>query len=379
MRCERGYFTKLSAMACLIAAWLFAGNASGAAAVPSDVAAQVGAGLDPAAGLPAMGHPAAVAVLSARDVWAVGEITSACCMRPMTARWNGSRWTRVPIPPVSGIAALEAVTAISPGSVWAVGWSQPAGSDQTLTLILHWNGRTWKKVPSPSPGGQASLYGVAATSARSAWAVGENDSGPVCDPLILRWNGRAWKQSPVPHLPDGGSVSKVAAVSATRAWAVGYTPTGNDDPLILTWNGRAWHQTPTPRPAAGSILDGVAALSASSAWAVGSTNTLSPEDLILRWNGTTWKRVPGPAEDSFNAVAVVSARAAWAVGITGTRTFTPVIARWNGVTWKSVPGPAKGVLIGVAARSPRDAWAVGVNGSGGSLAIHWNGARWKAT
>jgi len=34
------------------------------------------------------------------------------------------------------------------------------------------------------------LTGVAAISARNAWAVGGTDSGKT---LILRWNGKSWK------------------------------------------------------------------------------------------------------------------------------------------------------------------------------------------
>jgi hypothetical protein len=49
------------------------------------------------------------------------------------------------------------------------------------TLILHWNGTTWAQVPSPSPGDSSNtLWGVAATSASNAWAVGDaaSSSGP---------------------------------------------------------------------------------------------------------------------------------------------------------------------------------------------------------
>jgi len=47
------------------------------------------------------------------------------------------------------------------------------GSDANNPLILHWNGKTWQKVPAanPSPGSD-DLDGVAALSARDAWAVG---------------------------------------------------------------------------------------------------------------------------------------------------------------------------------------------------------------
>ena len=57
---------------------------------------------------------------------------------------------------------------------WAVG-----GSDSGKTIILHWNGRTWAHVNSPSPGTQNGLFGVAATSASNVWAVGYfQTSGP---------------------------------------------------------------------------------------------------------------------------------------------------------------------------------------------------------
>ena len=75
----------------------------------------------------------------------------------------------------------------------------------------------------------------------------------------------------------------MAATSARSAWAVGSTASGQT--LIVRWNGTAWKRIPSPSPA-GSTLYGVAATSASNAWAVGSAGG---KTLIERWNGTTWK------------------------------------------------------------------------------------------
>jgi hypothetical protein len=44
----------------------------------------------------------------------------------------------------------------------------------------------------------AQLSGVAATSAASAWAVGGTSSGATGGSLILHWNGTAWKRVPSP-------------------------------------------------------------------------------------------------------------------------------------------------------------------------------------
>ena len=84
---------------------------------------------------------------------------------------------------------------------------------------------------------------VAATSVRNAWAVG---GGPRT--VILHWNGTAWKRVPSPSL--AGSLSSVAAISGGDAWAVGDTSTqpGRGAPLILHWNGKAWRRVPSPNP-----------------------------------------------------------------------------------------------------------------------------------
>ena len=68
---------------------------------------------------------------------------------------------------------------------------------------------------------------VAATSARNAWAVG---GGPRT--MILHWNGTAWKRVPSPGHAYSTFLISVAAISADDAWAVGYTSsrTGRDAP-----------------------------------------------------------------------------------------------------------------------------------------------------
>jgi hypothetical protein len=196
------------------------------------------------------------------------------------------------VPSPSGY--LSGVAATSARNAWAVG---AAGTGKTL--ILHWNGKEWKRVPSPTPGVGGQLYGVAATSARSAWAVGDtavNHLGTVKS-LILGWNSNVWKQVPS-HYPGGGPLFGVAAGSARSAWAVGCggCAGGPNKVLIERWNGAAWKRVPSPAPA-GSYLAGVAGGSARSAWAVGYTYPIGASERTLaeRWNGTTWRRVPSPS------------------------------------------------------------------------------------
>jgi hypothetical protein len=173
-----------------------------------------------------------VAATSPRNAWAVGYYHSgtASADKTLIEHWNGSSWTLVPSPN-PGVSAhsnyLRAVAATSASNAWAVGdyftGSGPSSADHTL--IEHWNGTSWKHVPSPSPGGAFTydaLYGVAATSPSNAWAVGSSVPGSVT--LTEHWNGSAWAVVPSPN-PGGTSnqniLTGVAMTSATNVWAVG--------------------------------------------------------------------------------------------------------------------------------------------------------------
>ena len=123
-------------------------------------------------------------------------------------------WSVQPSPNASSADGLTGVAATSASSAWAVGFSQ-SGTAPDRTLIEHWNGRAWAIQPSPDAGtGYSDLYGVAATSAANAWAVGGT--------LIEHWNGRRWIVQPSPSVGvSANSLNSVAAVSASSAWAVG--------------------------------------------------------------------------------------------------------------------------------------------------------------
>ena len=58
--------------------------------------------------------------------------------------------------------------------VWAVGGHRPTGDvrgSETTTLIKHWDGSSWRIVPSPDQAQRAEL-GVAALSSGEVWLVG---------------------------------------------------------------------------------------------------------------------------------------------------------------------------------------------------------------
>jgi len=339
-----------------------------------------------------------VAVTSARSVWAVGLAGSARRSAPLIERWNDGAWTRVPSPASASGGLLNAVAVTSARSAWAVGQTGALLGSKPAPLIERWNGTAWRRVPSPDPPGGGIVGGVAVTSARSAWAVGQTGGVFSQRPktLILRWNGEVWRRVPSPNAATPGSwLGAVAATSARSAWAVGCACNGPVlKTLIERWNGTRWRIVPSPSPGTSdSVLYGMAVTSARTAWAVGCTHCTSvkPATLILRWNGTTWKRVPSPnpaGGGTLASVAVVSARNAWAAGYTAgpnQHRRKTVIEHWNGTSWTLVPGPVpagSAYLFGIAAASARSAWAVGLTGGllsaqPKTLALHWNGSTWK--
>jgi hypothetical protein len=92
---------------------------------------------------------------------------------------------RAPIQPPRGI------TTVSANDVWAFGDYYAAdGSGQIFTLVLHWDGISWKIVPSPSPANSNTrvdiLFGGTVIPQGNLWLVG-NEFGRT---LVLNATGQ---------------------------------------------------------------------------------------------------------------------------------------------------------------------------------------------
>ena len=293
-----------------------------------------------------------VSATSASDAWAVGG-TGWFTTEPMIYHWNGSAWSQKPVvdPALGGY--FNDVTAVSPTDVWAVGLTgggpgAGTGTDNA-TLIEHWNGRTWARVASPALPSASGLDSVSATSAGNIWAVGwtgANANSGTDRTLIEHWNGHAWTRVPSPSGVPGvrSSLRSVVALSASDAWAVGVQhELRNALVFIVHWNGKTWTKVHAPTPGPGATLMGVAATGPDNVWAVGQTTTngvCSPAKCataMVHWNGRRWSVVPSPnpPSDRLNAlfsISFVSGRNAWAVGTTDYA--KTLIIHWNGHTWR---------------------------------------------
>jgi hypothetical protein len=332
-----------------------------------------------------------VTVLSPCNVWAVGSELLGSSFQTLTEHWNGASWKPEPSSNPGGSSEdniLSGVAATSSSNAWAVGsYGNSSNVSQTLVELLS-NGN-WEQVASPNPvaatGGSA-LSGVATTSAKNAWAVGEYFTATSEPTLIEHWNGAAWSVVRSPNRGHTDLLIGVTATSAKNAWAVGYYFNSQDmeQSLIERWNGSTWKVVPSPDPAGSGALWAVGASSANNAWAVGDYFAKNgfAQVLIVHWNGTKWSRVLVPSMDresvpaALQGLTVLSATDAWAVGSSGSIGSQTLIAHWDGTRWSKVPSPnlaAINHLTGVDATSPADIWAVGNYLTGNTkrnLALH---------
>jgi len=327
---------------------------------------------------PRRGFFSAVAAVSTRDIWAVGGVGDqdwgATKGQPLVEHWDGVRWTVVPSPNPGG-GALTGVAVVSSRDVWAV------GNSRGQPLIEHWDGVRWTIVPNPrSPGAPLplgvvgyTLNRVAAISTRDVWAAGTEKGGQGA--LIEHWDGVRWRVVASPQTEEN-FLASVATVSGRDVWVVGGDVGGIDETMTQHWNGARWRLVDRPAngPTHAGSLTAITALSTRDVWAVGGYDDGNLDrggtgPLAQHWDGARWQAVVVPVDAGvLSGVTGASTRDVWAVGAG--------IAHWDGTSWRDVRSPAIDGLSAVAALSSHDAWAVGVS-RGLPAAEYWDGRRWS--
>jgi hypothetical protein len=139
----------------------------------------------------------AVTALSPTNVWAAGNtyVRVPNSVPPgthpvpvaMVEQWDGTSWSSLPNSSSENKnlgSVLSGIAAVSPNEVWAVGTDNSA----TATLVEQWDGTSLKIVNSPNPGnGLNELMGVTALSDGTVAAVGTQSSSTTGQtPLILQ-------------------------------------------------------------------------------------------------------------------------------------------------------------------------------------------------
>ena len=252
-----------------------------------------------------------IAAAGPSDVWVVGTNGA----EPLIGHWNGHAWRRIAARGLQRGSYLFDVVALSPTTVWAVGAEDlPCEADCERPVSIRWNGSRWTPTQIERHGSLVSVAG----SKRGLWAVGTQGGELTVnteDGLAMRSTGGRWRTVPTPT-PDDGDLgvetsddfTDVSVIDSGLAWAT-HTRVERSD--VMRWNGRRWrvvHVFP------GRELLRVDAVSAREVWVAGG----GAGPFVSRFDGRRWRdardRTLKHARGFLRALDVDAGGQVWAAG-----------------------------------------------------------------
>lgn len=273
----------------------------------------------PTTGIPAGVTLQGVDARSDRDILVDGHDTSSG--NNVVYRFNGSRWTLLPLPSAAdtGFAPFDA--SFGPGGeIWG------AGSVGGLPAFFKLTAAGWRTFPTG-----VTARGIISTPLfvrpHDAWSFGFVGLGtPAFSPLLLHFNGRTWSQVDAPPLPPtavSGTLSGMIAAPGGRLWLSGnsqpcpFFSVCANTPFVARGRPGAWKSVPLP-----SGVTAVAGLSPDRAgrpqWMTARTSD-SSSSFYLHFSGGAWTLVPGVTiagqfSPRMTVVHIPGTNASWAVG-----------------------------------------------------------------
>lgn len=138
-----------------------------------------------------------IAAITSDDVWFAGmwaepNALAAVTWRPLAMHWDGSSMTIADTPVLfSGTDPLHAtsIDAVASDDVWAVCRSNTAGGSTNALFVLHYDGSDWTRVPTPSVSGNIVMDEIVARASDDVWVFGRVPFGA---PLAFHFDGSTW-------------------------------------------------------------------------------------------------------------------------------------------------------------------------------------------
>ena len=255
----------------------------------------------------------AVKVFSGTDVWAFGDRITISATQvasaPYAARYDGRKWATVTVPGLpSGGGAIAAVAAVSASDIWAV--ESPDSSSGPAALAAS-NPAVVKSALAASPAARlaAGRLRDEATSAAAA-------------PVVVQWTSSAgWQDAAQQPFTASDQVTSGLAEPNGDVWfggSAGNSANGTS-PLTAEWNGTGWSVADLPGKASSADVP-VAAMAPDGTggiWAL-TVNDSAEVDRIWHRHGTTWSEVkPAFGKHRWELIAlalVPRTHSVWGVG-----------------------------------------------------------------
>jgi hypothetical protein len=236
------------------------------------------------------------------DVWAWGYdggISTYRADHSVIVHWDGWRWTRLPAPPVPKRGYVSDFAATGPEGAWLVGGGMP----YERPLVMHWDGRRWGVLNlrwNVAPAG-SDLKAISVRAPDDVWAVGtqglhESSSYGFTD-LVLHWNGRQWRRffSPLDRDYDSGPYAMaVDTVPSGEAWTANQDASGNA-PVFVRFPANQRRPT-IEAPGIDFDPEDIEAVSPTSGWIAGARED-PHRSMLVHWRGNRWRIEHIPHDD----------------------------------------------------------------------------------
>ncbi|MCX4992818.1 MULTISPECIES: hypothetical protein [unclassified Streptomyces] len=267
----------------------------------------------------------ALSVASDRDAWAVG-LAGDDWDKTFFVHYDGREWrdydAAADLPKLSRLSLVELASS-GPGNTWLFGTDNPVGTEDVTPAIARWDGSRWRDVPLP-PRMTDQVKDAAVFAPDDVWLLTGTRAGelpgqwPVEEQTVWHWTGAHWTEVRLPARADA-----IAGRAPDDIWAVGSAPgaqvsTGSSPgrraaPAAMHYDGRGWRLVPAPQfqPPANAgpgddrsaVLNDVVAAGPDDVWTVG-TQSYPGDDpnegqdeapVLAHWDGSRWEE--GPTSD----------------------------------------------------------------------------------
>lgn len=213
-------------------------------------------------------------MVSSDEGWAMGPTSGfqpASTNPPFIMHYSHGVWTHVTttIQQAPGDFSFD-----SPDHGWLV------GSGGTIASYSY---GAWTKWPQSTT---ADLNSVSSLNGSDAWAIGTIPSKPPSTPpapVVLHFDGRSWARVPVPALGTSGTLRQIVMANASDGWLFGtlFPPSLDiqpvtETPIVLHYSGGAWQRVTMPAPLGYQIVLGEISLSPDGdGWATADLDHLT--------------------------------------------------------------------------------------------------------
>jgi hypothetical protein len=286
---------------------------------------------------------------SASDVYVVGHNDRGY---GKMFHYDGSKWNAIDPLPV-GFIDLTAVYGFSSNDVWTAGLrsidSPELGYTVDSSLIIHYDGTSWKEMNLPGRGRM--LQSVGGASPNDVWIGGTN--------VLYRYDGFSVKHYPIYIPPQGIQFLFIAALSPSEVYMTGFRndvvqPIDSNFYYLYRFNGSSWNIIDSAVQTVGSsqlkfgyqpvVIDHKLYFGGEGVWEWTGSGWIKlfddawnyrvggdrPDNLfacgglnrLYHYNGSDWKRISLPLSEDIGFYGIwTDGREAYVVGNDGNRTF----------------------------------------------------------